>query len=172
MFLRAWRWFEGRSHGPHAGVWLGVYSFLHTLVIPVPTDLLLAPMVIANRRRAVYFTATATLGAVVGAAVGYAAVALAYASVLAPLVADLGLADEVAAAAATLGPYAFVATLVTALTPLPDVPVIIAAGLLHANAVTFLLAYALGRALRLAAVSTFTLLGASLVAPSKEKDVQ
>jgi membrane protein YqaA with SNARE-associated domain len=154
-----WEWFKEKSKSKNALWWLGLYSFFHSIILPVPTDFLLVPMALADRRRAALFVIVSSVTATLGAAAGYLVASVAYSTLALPLVSAVGLADDVAALAASLDQFTFAATLVTALTPLPDVPVILAAGLLHMNVAAFLLAYFIGRVLRLGGVTLVALAG-------------
>lgn len=162
-----WEWFQEKSASPHALWWLGVYSFCHSLFMPVPTDFLLAPMVLAFRARAALFVTVASLAATLGAAVGYVAAWLSYDALVLPLISALALADDVALLASSLDRFTFAATFVTALTPIPDLPLILAAGLLRMDILAFLFAYFLGRMLRLGGVAFVALTGVDLAAALK-----
>ena len=169
FFKRYWNWFKEKTKSPHAAWWLALYSFCHSIFLPVPTDFLLVPIALAHRARAAWFVIVSSVAATLGAAAGYAAAALAYA-LIEPIIATLGIADQVALIASSIDRYTFAATLVTALTPLPDLPLIIAAGLLGMNPIAFFLAYFAGRVLRLGGVTLLALLGVSVI-PSANRDV-
>lgn len=154
-----WEWFQEKIKSSHAVWWLGLYSFFHSIILPVPTDFLLVPMALADRRRAALFVIVSSVTATLGALAGYVAAAVSYATIVLPFVSTLGFADDVAALASSVDQFTFAATLVTALTPLPDLPVILAAGLLHMDAMAFLAAYFIGRVLRLGGVTLAALAG-------------
>jgi len=56
----------------HASWWLALVAFIESSVFPIPPDVLLIPMVLANRRRAWFYAGLATLASVVGGFLGYA----------------------------------------------------------------------------------------------------
>lgn len=161
-----WEWFQEKSKSEYALWWLGLYSFAHSIVLPVPTDFLLVPMALADRKRATLFVVVSSVTATLGAMVGYVVASVAYTLAL-PFVSAIGLADDVTTLTTSLDQFTFTATLVTALTPLPDLPVILAAGLLHMNVVAFLLAYLVGRLIRLGGVTVVALTGIDIAATIK-----
>ena len=55
----------------HAGWGLGVVSFIESSFFPIPPDLMLIPMVLAERSKAWIYAAICTLASVAGAVLGY-----------------------------------------------------------------------------------------------------
>ena len=55
----------------HAGWGLGVVSFIESSFFPIPPDLMLIPMVLAERSKAWVYAAICTLASVAGAVLGY-----------------------------------------------------------------------------------------------------
>jgi membrane protein YqaA with SNARE-associated domain len=68
LYRRAMAW----SRHPHAQWYLGGMSFAESSFFPVPPDVMLAPMCLANPRRAWYFAMLTTLTSVAGGLFGYA----------------------------------------------------------------------------------------------------
>jgi membrane protein YqaA with SNARE-associated domain len=128
-------------------------------------------MVVAHRKRAVYFTVIAALGGTAGAVIGYYAALFAFGAIE-PALAFFGVADDIALLSHSLNQFTFLAALVTSLTPLPDVPLIIAAGALSINPIIFFSAYFTGRIIRLSGATFFTLLGVSLVLKKTQNDTK
>ena len=56
---------------PHASYYLTGTSVAESSFFPVPVDVLLAPMVLAERQKAWWYAGLATVGSVVGAVIGY-----------------------------------------------------------------------------------------------------
>lgn len=56
---------------PHASYYLTGTSIAESSFFPVPVDVLLAPMVLAQRDKAWWYASLATIGSVVGAVIGY-----------------------------------------------------------------------------------------------------
>lgn len=153
---RRWEWFKEKATTKSAYWWLGAYSFFETILIPFPTDVFLAVMVHTNRARAVWVTVWTTLTSLAAAIVGYAIAYGAYETLGQPLAAQLGIADQVVEVARTFDTYTFAATFIGAFSPIPFAPIILAAGLLKANVVVFIVATVLGRGLRFSIVSFIT----------------
>ncbi len=57
---------------PRALGWLGLVAFVESSVFPVPPDVMLAPMVLAERRRAWLIAGVCTVASVLGGIAGYA----------------------------------------------------------------------------------------------------
>lgn len=57
---------------PKAHWWLALVAFIESSVFPIPPDVLLIPMVLANRRKAWAYAALATAASVLGGFLGYA----------------------------------------------------------------------------------------------------
>lgn len=160
-----WRWFKDKAHTKRAYWWLGAYSFFETILIPFPVDPFLAVMVHANRARVVWVTLWTTLTSLAAAVVGYLIAYSAYETLGHPLAVHLGVADDVTRLASSLDTYTFLATFIGAFSPIPFTPIILAAGLLKADFVVFVVATFVGRGLRFAVVSFVTVLFGVAVLP-------
>lgn len=56
----------------HAGRWLGFIAFIESSVFPIPPDIMLIPMVLAERAKAWRYALICTLASVAGGLLGYA----------------------------------------------------------------------------------------------------
>jgi len=149
----SWGWFKQKSQTEAALWWLAGYSFFESVILPFPTDVFLALMILANRARTVRLVVVTTIAGVVGAIVLYTLVLLAYTALIEPVLLALDAHDAIAQASASVSGYAFVAVFLGALTPIPYTPVVIAAGLLGVDVVTLISASLIGRGIRYAAVA-------------------
>lgn len=68
LYNRVLEW----SRHPHAERYLGALSFAESSFFPIPPDVMLAPMCLADRRRAWRFATVTTITSVVGGIAGYA----------------------------------------------------------------------------------------------------
>ena len=59
------------SRHPHAERYLGVMSFAESSFFPIPVDVMLAPMCLAERKKAWRFALIATVTSVLGGVAGY-----------------------------------------------------------------------------------------------------
>ncbi|MBK67540.1 MAG: cytochrome B [Rickettsiales bacterium] len=60
------------SAHPHAVYYLFIISFLESSIFPIPPDVMLLPMCMANRKQAFKYAAICLLGSVLGGIAGYA----------------------------------------------------------------------------------------------------
>jgi len=75
--LRAlYAWMLRNAAGPHAWGALALFAFAEASFFPIPPDVMLVPMMVADRRRAFRLAAWCTLFSVLGGALGYAIGAL------------------------------------------------------------------------------------------------
>lgn len=153
---KTWEWVEEKAKDKRAVWWLSWYSFLETVILPVPTDIFLGVMVLANRTRAIFLTFITTITSVLGAAVGYMIAALFFAVIVGPLIELFGMSEAVAQATPALLEYAFIAILLGAFTPFPFTPVVFASGFLNVDFFVFIVATLIGRSIRYALVSVLT----------------
>jgi membrane protein YqaA with SNARE-associated domain len=78
----------------HAPALLTGLSFAEAVVFPVPPEVMLAPMCLADRRRAFWFATLSLAGSMVGALLGYALGHFAY-ELVKPLLTSLGWIDRI-----------------------------------------------------------------------------
>ena len=71
-------WTMANASGRHAWIILGLVSFAESSFFPVPPDVMLIPMMLADRRRAFLLAAWCALTSVLGGIAGYAIGALLY----------------------------------------------------------------------------------------------
>ena len=71
MLRRLYDWTLSLAAGPQAPRGLAVVSFVESSVFPIPPDILLIPMVLADRRKAWWFATICTIASVLGGLLGY-----------------------------------------------------------------------------------------------------
>lgn len=153
LVARSARFLHSLSHSRHVTLAVVLWSFLNPLLIPFPAESLLIPIALANRRRAIFLTALASVMTALGASVGYFLAAFLYDIFVAPFIAGLAVQEQMAAFTAAADPFAvLMIVFIAALTLIPDPPFIAAAGLLHISFPLFFVAFFIGRALRFALV--------------------
>lgn len=67
MYARAIAW----SRHPRAPAFLTGLSFVEAIIFPVPPEVMLAPMSLAQPKRALWFATLSLIGSIAGAVVGY-----------------------------------------------------------------------------------------------------
>src|SRR3954463_12924751 len=68
---RLYAWMMRNAQGPHAWAGLAGFAFAEASFFPIPADVMLVPMVLADRRRAFVLAGWCTLFSVLGGALGY-----------------------------------------------------------------------------------------------------
>ncbi len=72
MFKSLYPRVRSLAEGPHAERALAVVAFAESSFFPIPPDVLLAPMALANPKRAWRYALIATVASVIGGMLGYA----------------------------------------------------------------------------------------------------
>jgi membrane protein YqaA with SNARE-associated domain len=145
---RLYNWLVAHATGPHAWAVLACVAFAEASFFPIPPDVMLIPMMLANRRRAIAVAAWCTLWSVIGGMFGYAIGALFWNALGVPLIHLLHIPlSEVEALRARYAAHAYL-IIVQGLTPVPYKLVTISAGLANVPFAAFMLYSAITRSLR------------------------
>ena len=140
LYERALRW----SRHPRAPWFLGVVSFTESSFFPIPPDVMLAPMCLANPRKAWHFalltTLTSVAGGLFGYTIGYFAIDL-----LMPWLQQSGYWPAYQRALQWFEDYGFWAIFVAGFSPIPYKVFTVAAGGLSMALLPFTLASIIGR---------------------------
>lgn len=135
------------SRHRHAPWYLGALSFAESSFFPIPPDVMLAPMVLAERRKAWSFALLTTVTSVIGGLAGFAIGAVAIDWVM-PTLERLGYLEAFDRAQAWFGEWGFWAILVAGFSPIPYKIFTIAAGTMAMPLLPFSLASVVGRGTR------------------------
>jgi membrane protein YqaA with SNARE-associated domain len=125
---RVYDWILGHSKGKYAWHTLGGVSFLESSIFPIPPDVLLIPMVLADRRKWLKLTLWCTVTSVAGGWLGYAIGAFLYDSLGLWLVQIYGYGDKLDEFRAYYAKYGDWVILIKGMTPIPYKLVTIASG--------------------------------------------
>jgi len=148
LLRRLYDWIIAQAERPRALWILAVVSFLESSVFPIPPDVLLIPMVLADRRHAWTIAATCTIASVLGGMLGYA-IGYGFSETLgAWIIQAYGLQHAMDSFHESFAQYGLWIILIKGLTPIPYKLVTIASGLAHFNPVVFVLASIATRGLR------------------------
>jgi len=139
----------------HASYYLGVVSFTEAVVLPIPPDLLLIPMALANKAKAWRYAFLTTVASVSGGLAGYLIGAFLYDSVGQALIDFYGLSSYFDSLAHWYDKYGIWIVLVSGFLPIPYKVFTIASGVFSMALIPFLLGSTIGRATRFFAVSAF-----------------
>lgn len=151
---RALRW----SAHPRAPLLLLVLSFFEAIIFPVPPEMMLAPMSLAQPKRALWFAAISLAGSMIGMFIGYAlghfAIDLAM-----PLIDAMGYATKFEAIKQQAASNGFWLLLIAGFTPVPFKIFTIASGAVGMPLLPFFFGALIGRGKRVFLVAGAIRLG-------------
>ena len=150
MYDMALRW----SRHPHAERYLATLSFAESSFFPIPPDVMLAPMSMANPKQAWRLALITTLASVLGGVFGYFIGAMFYQQLL-PLFEQLGWMSHFATIQQWFAKWGVMAVIVAGFTPIPYKIFTIASGLAGMALLPFILASCVGRGARFFLVAGF-----------------
>ena len=154
-FIRSlYNWTMELANNPRSIWLLGFVSFIEAIFFPIPPDILLIPMILANIKRAWLYAFVATVTSVLGGLVGYAIGLLAYAQIAEPLLIGLGKQPAMILFSNSINENGFLIVLTAGISPIPFKVVSIMSGFTQMPIYVFLLSALLGRALRFFVVAT------------------
>jgi membrane protein YqaA with SNARE-associated domain len=145
MLRRIYNWCIDAAHKPYALWILGAVAFAESSFFPVPPDIMLLPMSLAQPRRAWLFATVCTIASVLGGLLGYAIGALLYDSVGHWLIQLYGLEGKVESFRASYAQWGAVIILLKGLTPIPYKLVTITSGFAGYNIGLFILCSIIAR---------------------------
>jgi membrane protein YqaA with SNARE-associated domain len=148
MFESLYARLNALSSSPRALPALAVVAFAESSFFPVPPDVLLVPMTLAQPRRAWQFALVATVASVLGGMLGYAIGAALYDTLGQWLVNLYGYGAKMEALKQTYAQWGWLVILIKGLTPIPYKLVTITSGLLGYNFPLFVALSALTRGAR------------------------
>lgn len=126
-------WTMSLASSRHAPLALGAIAFAESSFFPVPPDVILVPMTLAEPKKAWYFAALCTIASVAGGALGYAFGALFYDTIGQWLINLYGYAEKMDALREFYAQWGAIFILVKGVTPIPYKLVTIVSGLLGYN---------------------------------------
>jgi membrane protein YqaA with SNARE-associated domain len=148
MFRSLYDWTLRLAHHRHAVRSMAVVSFAESSFFPIPPDVILVPVVLANRDRAYWIATVCTIASVLGGVLGYAIGAFLWESVGHGLAELYHLTDKMEDLRQLYGDYGSAVILIKGLTPIPFKLVTIASGLFAFNFPLFVLLATITRAFR------------------------
>ena len=128
LLRRLYDWCLAEAATPHAMWTMGAVAFAESSFFPVPPDVMLIPMALAQPARAYLLAAWCTVASVLGGIAGYAIGALLYDSVGAWLIHLYGYGDKVETFRAAYAQWGAWIILLKGLTPIPYKIVTITSG--------------------------------------------
>lgn len=128
-------------------------SFIESSFFPIPPDVMLVPMILAQRAKAWFFATVATVGSVIGGLFGYLIGYALFDTIGRPLFEFYGYADKFAKFSDQYNEYGAWIVFIFGVTPFPYKVITIASGATGLNLLVFLLASVASRGLRFFVVS-------------------
>jgi membrane protein YqaA with SNARE-associated domain len=148
LLRRLYAWMMANAQGPHAWAALALFAFAEASFFPIPPDVMVLPMMLANRRRALLVGAWCAFWSVMGGMLGYAIGALFWKTFGLWLIGVLHVPlSEVDTLRARYAAHAYLIA-VQGLTPIPYKLVTISAGLAGVPFLAFMFFSAVTRSLR------------------------
>ncbi|GEO81302.1 YqaA family protein [Pararhodospirillum oryzae] len=148
MLERTYRWILAKSDSRGAPWWLGAVAFAESSVFPLPPDILLIPMILADRRRWWSLCLLATVASVAGGLVGYLIGYFLFETVGQAVISFYGLEESFLTFQALFREWGTLILLVKGATPIPYKLLTITAGAVQLDLLTFIGASILSRFLR------------------------
>lgn len=147
MFARLYEKTLTYARHRYAVWYLSALSFAESSFFPIPPDVILAPMALANPRRALHFALVTTLTSVLGGLFGYAIGFFAFEAIT-PALYKLNYWQHYLTAKAWFDEWGFWAVFVAGFSPIPYKAFTVTAGALSMAIPPFLLASLIGRGAR------------------------
>lgn len=154
LYARTMQW----SRHPRAPWYLGGLSFAESSFFPIPPDVMLAPMSLANPSRAWLFALITTVASVAGGVLGYFIGMFAF-EMIEPWLATTKYWDSYVLAQTWFEQYGFWAVFIAGFSPIPYKVFTIAAGVASMALLPFIAASLIGRGARFFLVAGLMKLG-------------
>ena len=132
----------------HALAALAVISFVESSIFPIPPDVLLIPMCLADRRRALWIATVCTLASIVGGFLGYAIGYYAFEAIGERIINFYGLTQQLADFRQAFAEYGWWIIVIKGATPIPYKLITIASGVAHFPLGAFAAASVISRGMR------------------------
>ena len=148
MMQRIYDWMmrsAGHAKAPQALFWV---AFIESSVFPIPPDVMLVPMILANRAKAWTYASICTVGSVIGGMLGYAIGYLLFEYIGQPILAFYGQAGKFAQVSQWFQDWGALILIAKGWTPFPYKVLTILAGATQMNFLAFIGASVVARAMR------------------------
>jgi membrane protein YqaA with SNARE-associated domain len=153
MFRKLYDWMMRLAGHRHAIPAMAAISFAESSFFPIPPDVMLVPMVLAQRSKAFLIAAVCTVSSVLGGLAGYAIGYFLFETIGAWVINLYNLQGAMETFRQEFAEYGTWIILVKGLTPIPYKLVTIASGVAHFDLFTFVWASILTRGVRFFAVA-------------------
>lgn len=148
MLRRLYDWTMSLAKGKHSERALAGVSFVESSFFPIPPDILLIPMIIAQPQKAWRLAAIATISSVIGGFLGYAIGYFLFEAVGQPILQFYGIVDKYDELKHLFDTWGAWIIIVKGMTPIPYKFLTITSGALHFDLLVFTIASVVSRGLR------------------------
>ena len=145
---RLYDWVMAKANSPQAPHALFWVSFIESSFFPIPPDVMLVPMVLANRLKAWWYATVATIGSVIGGVFGYAIGYFFFEQIGEPILKFYGKAESFGEFTSWFNEWGVWILIIKGMTPFPYKVLTITAGVTHMPLIEFMLASVIARAMR------------------------
>ena len=140
MIRPLYDWMIAKAQSPASEKWLAFISFIESSFFPIPIDLMLIPMILANRVKAWRLATITLVFSVLGGIGGYLIGALLFETIGQPIIDFYGYQEAFARFQDYYAEWGILIILVAGFSPLPFKVVTIASGVVGMNPLVFTLA--------------------------------
>ena len=148
ILRKIYDWTLNKASHPKAAWFLSLISFTESSFFPIPPDIILIPMIIANRLKAWWYAFICTISSVIGGVVGYCIGAFFYSTIGIIIIQYYTLEEQFLNFESLYNKYGVWIVLGAGFTPFPFKFITIASGFLHLNILLFIIVAFIGRGLR------------------------
>ncbi|WP_417451619.1 YqaA family protein [Kordiimonas sp.] len=139
MLKKLYDWTIEKAMSPHAEKWLAGISFAESSFFPIPIDLMMIPMILAQPFKAFRLATITLVASVLGGIAGYLIGAFLFEAIGQPIIDFYGYGEKFTAFQGYYKDYGVLIVLVAGFTPLPFKVVTIASGVVGMNPLVFFL---------------------------------
>ena len=147
ILLNSYNYIIHLASNAKAKYYLFILSFSESSFFPIPPDVMLLPMCIANHSRAWYFALITTVGSVLGGVLGYFIGSYSF-DMIEPFLNNRGYIDSYLLAVQWFEDWGFWAVFIAGFSPIPYKVFTIAAGATFMPLIPFIIASVIGRGAR------------------------
>tara|TARA_Y100000590_G_scaffold469930_1_gene660765 strand:- start:1393 stop:1971 length:579 start_codon:yes stop_codon:yes gene_type:complete len=148
MLKKLYNWTLEKANHPKAGWFLSLISFIESSVFPIPPDIILIPMILANKLKAWWYAFICTLSSVLGGITGYLIGAFFYTTIGILIISYYGLENKFEEFNSLYNDWGFWIVLAGGFTPFPYKFITIASGVFNLNIYLFILSAIISRGFR------------------------
>ena len=154
VFRQLYDWTLNKATHPKAPWFLSIVSFVESSFFPIPPDIILIPMIIANQLKAWWYAFICTISSVIGGIFGYCIGSFFYSTIGILIVKYYSLESLFSSFEYQYNEYGIWIILGAGFTPFPFKFITIASGVFHLNIYLFIIVSLIARGLRFYLIAT------------------